>query len=390
MASRSGEELAAGGFVAIIFYVFADINLSLYRIFKKKRGLYYWCMVFGSWGCVISAIGIVLKFLLPAPKSSPIWPLYTTLLLLSWSIYAPAQLLILYSRLHLVNRNRDLARWILIMIVVVSALMIIPTWPLVFLAFNPYNQHNTSLYSPREAIVDRCTQIGYTIAECVISGVYIYSLFRLLNMKSSVRQRRVMIDLIYINIIAISLDFLAIILVFLNQTGISHPIQTFSYILKIKLEFMVLNQLMAVAARGVQKESFAERRYYHPSTSTTLAGERSSFLDTKSKKQEQESLEEQVPKSDSSGSELVVPSSTLSKAIGTTSYASGGKHAPQDHAEGIGKWPLQARSKKCGHKRASGKSGTEKDEEDEIGVHLWEKNGALAMEIPWFKVEEKA
>ena len=41
--------------------------------------------------------------------------------------------------------------------------------------------------------------------------------------------------------------------------------QTFSYALKLKLEFVVLNQLMAVAARGKRKENFEERRYHHGS-----------------------------------------------------------------------------------------------------------------------------
>lgn len=41
--------------------------------------------------------------------------------------------------------------------------------------------------------------------------------------------------------------------------------QTFSYAVKMKIEFVVLNQLMAVAARGVQRDNFEERRYHHGS-----------------------------------------------------------------------------------------------------------------------------
>ena len=97
-------------------------------------------------------------------------------------------------------------------------------WP----AWDPYSGTSPE-WSPREAIVDRYTQIGYTVAECSISGVYIWSLTGLLRIKSDVRQRRVMTDLIYINIIAVCLDFVTVILVFLNQLAISHPIQTFTY-----------------------------------------------------------------------------------------------------------------------------------------------------------------
>lgn len=61
-----------------------------------------------------------------------------------------------------------------------------------------------------------------------------------------------------------SLDFVNVVLVFLNQVGLCHPSQTFSYILKLRLEFLVLNQLMAVAARGWRRETFGEKRYHNP------------------------------------------------------------------------------------------------------------------------------
>lgn len=55
--------------------------------------------------------------------------------------------------------------------------------------------------------------------------------------------------------------------------GISHPIQNFSYAVKLKIEFVVLNQLMAVAARGLQKENFEERRYHHGSAADAFSAE---------------------------------------------------------------------------------------------------------------------
>ena len=158
------------------------------------------------------------------------------------------RLLVFYSRLHLINQNQKLQRWVLVMIMVAASLIIISTWPLAWQAYNPYDSHMSALYSPREAILDRCTQIGYTIVESILNGIYISSLAKLLRLKSTVRQRRVMSDLIHINVIAVCLDVLTVVLVFLNRTGISHPVQTFSYSFELKLEFMVLNQLMAVAA----------------------------------------------------------------------------------------------------------------------------------------------
>lgn len=264
------------------------------------------------------------------------------------------------------------------MIIVVASTMIIPTWPLVWQAFNPYNRHLSALYSPREAILDRITQIGFTVAESIINGIYIWSLTKLLNLKASVRQRRVMIDLIYVIVIAVCLDILTIVLVYLNQTGISHPIQTFSYILKLKLEFLVLNQIMAIATPGwIQKDTFAERRYYRPDTSPSPAiGPTSrwglNFLHS--------------PAKAASDKELVLPWPTLSQGRRTPSS---GLVSPttQLHADGEG-WPLKAKVTRHGTNAVG--EGAEGDDIEEVGVHMWENRGQLVMEVPWFKADGHA
>ena len=316
-------------------------------------------------GCVIDSIGIVLKYF--RPRTETIWPLYTLFILAGWTIYAPAQLLVLYSRLHLVNQNRRTRRWVLIMIISLASLMIIPSWPLSFQAHDPYNHHLSAIYSPREAIMDRISQIGYTVAECVLSGVYICSLVRLLNLKSDVRQRRVMTDLIYVNIVAVCLDVLTVVMVFLNQTGISHPVQCFSYIIKLKLEFMVLNQLMAVAARGLRRESFAERRYHQLAKS-----EDSSAMHPQPSRGRLESLEE-VRRAESVR-KLVTPSPTLFKSdTGPHDMPLCNNH---DH-EACRDCFRQVKSRT--------RDAIEGAEEDDIGVHMWESRGKLVLEVPWFK-----
>ena len=317
-------------------------------------------MLLGTWGCLIDSIGVVLKYFIHKPE--PLWPVYTLFLLGGWTIYAPAQLLVLYSRLHLVNQNYRLQRWVLIMIIAVASLMIIPTWPLVWQAFNPYDPRRSSLYSPKEAIVDRCTQIGFTVTEIILNGIYIWSLAQILRLKSRVldsgiRQRRVMTDLLYVNVIAIALDTLTVVLVFLNQTGISHPIQTFSYILKFKLEFLVLNQIMAVAARGFRRFNVAGRRYYYSSASE--AGSRSL-------RWRLDSL--QGPANADSDTKQVLPRPTISKAH--TNPSGSGPGFSNDH--------FDARVRKVSDNELG-------DEGEEVDLYMWERRGKLARQIPWFQ-----
>lgn len=89
---------------------------------------------------------------------------------------------------------------------------------------------------------------------------------RLLKLKSNVRQRRVMADLLCVNVMAIAFDIILVTLIYSNHVGIRFPFQNFSYILKLRLEFAVLNQLMDLAARGMRRGNLGENRYYRTGT----------------------------------------------------------------------------------------------------------------------------
>ena len=162
---------------------------------------------------------------------------------------------------------------------------------------------------------------GYTLVELILSGIYVWSLLGLLKLKSSIRQRRVMLDLIWVNVIIVLFDILVVILLYLNRVGISHPIQTFSYALKFKLEFVVLNQLMAVAARGLQRESFEERRYHHSSAHDAFSAECRQWNEKKPSdlqqiQQEDNDSDHDAPQMSSSADsdQLTVPKPILSRS----------------------------------------------------------------------------
>ncbi len=145
--------MAAAAFIGAAIYIVIDLNVGIFRIFKRRRGLYYWSMQLGTLFCLVDALGVILKFL--APNTKHIWGLYTALLLCGWTVYAPAQLLVLYSRLHLVNDNHKTQRWVFYMIISTFFFLIIPTWVVVWPAYDP-DPKVSSLWSPRDAIVERC------------------------------------------------------------------------------------------------------------------------------------------------------------------------------------------------------------------------------------------
>ena len=155
---KPGELQAASAFIGCVFYLVFDINICILRLFKRKKGVYFWSLFLGSWGCLIDAIGVILKFLVPVVGRA--WPSYTILLLIGWSTYAPAQLFVLYSRLHLVNDNPKILRILLIMISSTLLTLVLPTWIVFWPAYDP-DPRISSVWSPRDAIVERYTQIGW-------------------------------------------------------------------------------------------------------------------------------------------------------------------------------------------------------------------------------------
>ena len=132
------------------------------------------------------------------------------------------------------------------------------------------------LFGPPHAIIDRVSQAGFTLFETIISSVYIHSLLDILRTKINTRTRRVMRDLILVNVTVICMDLLVIILIFLNQANLAYPLQDFTYAFKFKIEFAVLNQLMAVAAsgsrHGSRQTTWQDERYRRPGQATILKG----------------------------------------------------------------------------------------------------------------------
>lgn len=251
--------------------------------------------------------------------------------------------------------------------------------------------------------MERVVQLGFSVIEVTINVTYAVSIIKLLQVKSSVRQRRVLLGLVYVNMIAITLDILNIILVYVNRTGISHPIQTFSYSMKLRLEFIVLNQLMAVAARGLRTETFEEKRYHHhPSISDSDWN-----IGTSLKKGGTDGSLGEGVESKPSDATTTVPALIFLTATGSSATSDNNKKklpslpslsddgSPKmsftqlvprkDRARkmlrGHGGVPIKAKRKRNGLRR----NDEDEPEEEEIGLHMWERRGTQVLEVPRFR-----
>ena len=196
------------------------------------------------------------------PSAIRIWFVYTSMTTTGWAVYTEAQLIVLYSRLHLVVRHAGIRLAVFYAIATICPVLIVLDWTTTWPTWNPKLSEK---WSPADAVVERICQLGFSAMEITINVIYAVALVRLLKRRINVRQRRVMQDLIYVNALAAAFDFLNIILVYVNRVSVSHPIQTFSYAMKLRVEFIVLNQLVTVFGRGFRRERFEEKRYHRPS-----------------------------------------------------------------------------------------------------------------------------
>ncbi|KAF7555609.1 hypothetical protein G7Z17_g2039 [Cylindrodendrum hubeiense] len=236
--------MTIAGFFAISVYNVFEINVQIFLRFRKRTGLYFWSLIFASWGIVIHSVGFVLQFFQLCRND------YANIVIITLG-GVPMVIgfaVVLYSRLHLIIEDRRKIRWVLIMILLSFLIFTIPP---TILNFGSNSPHPQPYIRPFE-IYEKVMLFGFSAQEVTISGLYLWEarkMLRIMDLNSSKGSHRVMKRLIYVNILVILLD-LSIIG---TELGGVHVIQTTYksavYSVKLKLEFPVLNQLRSLVKR---------------------------------------------------------------------------------------------------------------------------------------------
>ncbi|KAG7404267.1 hypothetical protein Forpe1208_v015645 [Fusarium oxysporum f. sp. rapae] len=237
--------MTMAAFFGISLYNVIEIHVQIFLQFRKRTGLYFWSLIWASWGIAIHSIGFLLQFFQISRNS------YTniTIITIGGVSMVIGQSVVLYSRLHLVVDDRRKIRWILKMIILSFFLFTVP--PTV-MNYGSNSSHPQPFLRPFE-IYEKIMLFGFATQELIISSLYMWEtrkMLRLITPNSSDTARRVMKHLIYINILIILMD----ISIIGTELGGAHAIQTTYksavYGVKLKLEFPVLNQLRAIVKRG--------------------------------------------------------------------------------------------------------------------------------------------
>ncbi|KAI4103138.1 MAG: hypothetical protein LQ345_007340 [Seirophora villosa] len=236
--------LAAATAVAWVFVV--ELDLTIFMTFRRRSGLYFWSLLISSWGCALHAMGFILSFLVGSS-----WVVTLPFIEIGWVTMVTGQAFVLFSRLHLVVRNQKLLRYILWLIIVDGCLFHIPTIVFTVGRFSPHPSDWTSKFH----IMERIQLVGFCLQEFTISTLYIVSTVRILGSVYHSMTRKVMLQLILINVVCIGMDIILIALEFTGKYTSEASIKPMIYAIKLKLEFAVLNQLMGLSKAGFTEGS---------------------------------------------------------------------------------------------------------------------------------------
>ncbi|KAL6856718.1 hypothetical protein J3F83DRAFT_375320 [Trichoderma novae-zelandiae] len=243
-------------FLSLALYNVLELFCIIWSTFKRYAGLYFWSFLMATVGIALSCVGFCIKYF--GPESLGYFS--CTLSLTGWVFMVTGQSLVLWSRLHLVLRNRrrlKIILWIIIFNAVVCHGMVIP---LVYGSFS----NRPEIFSQPYMITERIEIVVFFLQEMMLSGLYIYETVRLLRMGGSLgnkrNSRRVLKNLILVNILVMVLDVTILSLEFANLYDYQISYKPFAYSVKLKLEFTVLNRLVELTSGGRDVNSSDQSR----------------------------------------------------------------------------------------------------------------------------------
>ncbi|KAJ5965352.1 hypothetical protein N7481_012066 [Penicillium waksmanii] len=233
-------KVVMGALVAILMYNAAELSVLILLTFRRYRGLYFWSLSLSTvLGLVPSGIGNLLHFF-------AIGPLWLALALSNIGFYflIPGQSVVLYSRLHLVLYDQCILRLVLYAVVINTVLIGFPTTISTFgAAFVRTND-----WSKSYKIIERLQVTWFCVQEFTISLLYIRETVKLLQLSPahSTRRRRIMYELLAINVLIILMDISVLIVEFLGLYYLQVLLKCTIYSIKLKIEFAVLGKLTAI------------------------------------------------------------------------------------------------------------------------------------------------
>ncbi|KFZ09539.1 hypothetical protein V502_08682 [Pseudogymnoascus sp. VKM F-4520 (FW-2644)] len=241
-----------GAFIGVTWYNCIELIVLILLTFHKYKGAYFWSLLITTVvGVLVHSIGFLIKdFELTTATWVPV-----TITTIGWWAMIIGQSFVLYSRLHFVVWDKRILRFVLCMIITNIFLLLVPTTVLTYGS----NFSSSNKYLNAYIIMEKIEIIGVSVQEIIISSFYIYGTSQILKLNPVGENRKIMLQLLGINLIFILMDIGLIATQYSNLFTYQTTLKGMIYSIKLKLEFAVLGKLVHIVNRhGSKPESHPE------------------------------------------------------------------------------------------------------------------------------------
>lgn len=231
-------------FFAVASYNALEIFFSIFEIFKRRHGLYFWSML-------AATLGIPLNVTFSITSIFTLIPIIPSVIgyLLGYYLMSVSPLIALYSRLHFVISNPRRLRWILYGIIALSLFIIVTMTIFIFCQVA-----GLSHFKNYRLICWNVTMTCLCVTEVSLSGVYIRE--AIMNLKPVLRMkgqegRKLILHLVTLYIYVIILLGIFLILIYTKHYVPALGYHSFVYSIKLKTEFAILNKLICLVRTSI-------------------------------------------------------------------------------------------------------------------------------------------
>ncbi|OOF98354.1 hypothetical protein ASPCADRAFT_3413 [Aspergillus carbonarius ITEM 5010] len=225
-------------FAAIACYNAIELIIFCLSAFKRRGSIYFWSLLIASIGILPQCIGYVLLF--SRPEISPYGS--ATLILLGWCGMITGHSLVLWSRLHLVLQDPRVLHYLLRLIILDDILLQVPITVLLYGTVSS----QWGLFNKGYNIMERIQLVGFCLQEALLSGIYVWEAAKLLQLRPEGRHRRILAQLMLINITILVLDFVVVAIQYAGYYAVQVIFKPVAYSIKLKLEYAILGRLVKV------------------------------------------------------------------------------------------------------------------------------------------------
>lgn len=243
-------------FAGIAFYNAIELVVLCFVSFKVRRGCYFWSLLVASASVIPYTLGTLLFFY---PTGVSLF-VCSTLGSIGWVGMVTGQSLVLWSRLYLLLQNSKLLWGVLWMIIIDAVLLHTPMIVLLYGVLSTFSDEWERAFR----IMVHIQLIWFCVQELIISGIYIWETVKLLQLRPEGPRYNILRHLLAISIIILILDVAVVVIEYVGYYGVQAFFKPVAYSVKLKLEYAILGQLVAISRTSSSGEEPSGRGIISP------------------------------------------------------------------------------------------------------------------------------